>query len=131
MKFTVGGRPLDLTHEQVSRAMAGEEPEPIREHLVEMQQAVFPPKQVFAAVTWWERQSFTTLEAQRVLTKLGFVCRRASALPAGEPAWIHVGESEPEDSSSERMAAIEAALVTAQVAIAGLHTRVAVLESGA
>ena len=76
MRFTVGGRPLDLAAEQVSRAMKQVEPEAIREHLVEMNGTVYPPKQVLAVVTGWARTTFTTMEAERVLMRLGFVCRR-------------------------------------------------------
>jgi len=45
----------------------GVHPEPIREHLVEMLATVYPPKQVLATVSGWDRTSFTTMEAQRVL----------------------------------------------------------------
>lgn len=31
----------------------------------------YPPKQVLAVVTGWERTSYTTMEAQRVLGKIG------------------------------------------------------------
>ena len=57
--------------------MRGVRPEPIREHLVEVLDTAYPPKQVLAAVTGWQRTSFTTMEAQRVLTRAGFACRRA------------------------------------------------------
>ncbi|MFJ9785194.1 hypothetical protein ACIRSS_36875 [Amycolatopsis sp. NPDC101161] len=63
--------------------MRNVDPETIREHLVEIGRTVFPPKQVLAVVTGWERTSFTTMEAQRVLTKVGFVCRRAGQAADG------------------------------------------------
>jgi hypothetical protein len=80
----VGGRVLNLTMDEVLRKMEGQEPEPIREHLVEMLGTVFPPKQVLATVTGWDRQSFTTMEAQRVLQRIGFTCRRAGQRPDGQ-----------------------------------------------
>jgi hypothetical protein len=129
MKFTVGGRPLEITWELVVESMSGEDPEQIREHVVEMLDTVFPPKQVLATVTGWDRQSFTTMEAQRVLARLGFVCRRAGELPDGQRAWTPVPAEDTGVSRDSRLASIEAALVTAQAAIAGLHGRVAVLES--
>src|SRR6476469_2562627 len=84
----VGGRNFDQTKQGVEEAMRSEEPEQIRKHLVEMNGTVYPPKQVLAHVTGWGRQSFTTMEAQRVLTKLGFVCREAGAEPDGRAAWL-------------------------------------------
>ena len=66
--------------------MAG--PEPIRQHMVEIDGTAYPPKQVLAEITGWPRQSFTTMEANRVLLRLGFICRRAGALgPDGQPVW--------------------------------------------
>lgn len=63
--------------------MRGVEPEPAREHEVEISGVWFPPKQVFARVTDWPRTSFTTMEAQRVLKRLGFICKRIGAPEAG------------------------------------------------
>ena len=128
MRFIVGGRPLDTTRELVLQAMTGEEPEPIREHLVEVLDSAFPPKQVLATVTGWTRQSFTTMEAQRVLARLGFVCRRAGEIPDGDRSWMPRAE-EPEVPPEVRLVTIETALLTAQAAIAGLHARVAALEA--
>ena len=71
----VGGRDFHWSREQVKAAMSGVEPEEIRRNVVEIGDQQFPPKQVLTVVTGWERQSFTTHEAQRVLSKLGFPCR--------------------------------------------------------
>ncbi|WP_328646562.1 hypothetical protein OHS58_47000 [Amycolatopsis sp. NBC_00348] len=127
VRVTVGGRPLDLNHETVLTAMREVAAEPIREHLVEVGHTVFPPKQVFAVVTGWERTTYTTMEAQRVLTKVGFVCRRAGQAADGRPAWL----TQPalETSPEERVAALEAALIVTQEAVARLSSRVAELES--
>lgn len=119
-RFTIGGRRLDLTTDQVERAMRGVQPETIRKHLVELNETVFPPKQVLATVTGWERLSFTTQEAQRVLKGLGFVCRRAGEND-GKPAWVAV-------SIEDRLADLEASVGTIQAAISGLHKRVECLE---
>lgn len=125
----VGGRPFDHTAEQVENAMRGVEPEPLREHLVEMLGTVFPPKQVLAVVTGWERTSFTTNEAQRVLTKLGFACRRATARPGQKASWRLQFPSDVEDAGLDRLGMIEASLATAMEAIASLRTRVETLEA--
>lgn len=73
----VGGRAFDLTKQDVEARMTGEEPELIQRHMVEVNGEMFPPKQVLGHVTGWARTSFTTMEAQRVLTRIGFVCTEA------------------------------------------------------
>src|SRR4029453_3606197 len=75
----VGGRDFDLTKQEVEARMTGEDPELIQKHMVEVNGQMFPPKQVLGHVTGWERTTFTTMEAQRVLTRIGFVCTEASA----------------------------------------------------
>ncbi|MEU4673981.1 hypothetical protein AB0F91_40000 [Amycolatopsis sp. NPDC023774] len=126
----VGGRDFDQSKLDVERAMLGEEPEEIRKYIVEVNGTVYPPKQVLARATGWDRQSFTTMEAQRVLTKIGFVCREPGTLPDGRAAWVHTTGEQLETAPSEaaRIAALEAALTTAQEAIAGLVARIRALE---
>jgi hypothetical protein len=129
-RMVVGGRELDLTMNDVLDKMRGVHPEPIRDHLVEIGNAEFPPKQVLATVTGWDRQSFTTMEANRVLTRLGFNCCRVGRQPddqsASEPGSL--GQQEL-PSIEARLSAAEAALAVAQEAIAGLRNRVAALEA--
>jgi hypothetical protein len=129
MRFTVGGESFDLTKEQIIGAMEGVAAEPVREHVVEVDAHMFPPKQVFAAVTGRARQSFTTMEAQRVLRRLGFVCRRADR-PDGSAARLDIQEDAGAEPSAEaRLGHLEATLGTVQAAIAGLHLRVSDLEA--
>jgi hypothetical protein len=125
-RMTVGGRTLDLDQQQVLRAMRDVAPEPLREHLVEIADTQFPPKQVLATVTGWDRQSFTTMEAQRMLNRLGFVCRRA-ATPA-HPA-IAATTSPPGPTMEQRVDALQAGLVVANQAIAALTARITDLEA--
>jgi hypothetical protein len=73
----VGGRDFNLTKQEVEARMKGEDPELIQKHMVEVNGQMFPPKQVLGHVTGWARTSFTTLEARRVLTRIGFVCAEA------------------------------------------------------
>jgi hypothetical protein len=124
MRFKVGGESLDLTREQVLAVMRGVSTERIQKHVVEIEGILFPPKQVFASVTGRRRQSFTTMEAQRVLSRLGFVCRPAAEVH-GEAASIDVVEQAPRGSAEERITALEAAVGTLQAAVAGLHSRLA------
>lgn len=132
MKFVVGGEEYDLTREEVERRMRGVEPEVIRKHVVEMLGTVYPPKQVFGTVARRPRTSFTTMEAQRVLSKLGFRCRTADRLPDGTPAWSIVegrgDDAEGGEGSPSRLTALEARLDTAMAAVQGLAARVAALE---
>jgi uncharacterized coiled-coil protein SlyX len=130
MQARVGGVTYDLTQEQVIEAMSNAAAEPIQKHAVDVGGRLFPPKQVFAAVTDRPRQTFTTMEAQRVLSRLGFECRRSEQPSDGKRA--EVAAVEPTGSGSRddaRIAALEAAVATMQAAIAGLHTRVSDLEA--
>jgi hypothetical protein len=128
----VGGRDFDASKEEVESAMRGETPDLIQKYVVEVNGTVYPPKQVLARVTGWPRQSFTTMEAQRVLTRIGFTCRKAGSLADGTTAWVLAGQTdETTDPTEPRIAALEAALATAQEAIAGLAARVRALEAGA
>src|SRR5947209_8797373 len=124
MRFPVGGESFDLARDQIIAAMKDAPAEPIQKHVVEVDGQVFPPKQVFATVTGRARQSFTTMEAQRVLTRLGFESRRADRVDDGT-AWVAFGEEESgERSAEDRLASLEATVGTIQAAIAGLHARV-------
>jgi len=49
MRFTVGGTPLDLTEDDVVRAVKEIEPEQIREHYVVVNRRHYPVKQVFTS----------------------------------------------------------------------------------
>ena len=119
--MVVGGRELDLTAKQVVDAMRDVEPEPIRDHLVEIVNTEFPPKQVLATITGWDRQSFTTMEANRVLARLGFHCCRIGHRSDD------VDQTDP-SPTDRRLSGVEAALAVAQEAIAGLAKRVTELE---
>lgn len=135
---TVGGRSFDFSKGEIERRMRGVQPEPIREHLVEVLDTVYPPKQVLATVTDWDRSSFTTMEAQRVLSRVGFVCRRAGTVGSGQRAWVieqasdDGGETVVEpDVPATRLTRLEAQLMVAQEAIASLAARVQKLELAA
>lgn len=82
----VAGRRFALDREQVERALAGELPEPVRDHFVVVAGLRYPPKQALAAVTGLDRADFTTHQARRILTRLGFVAgRRSRRMEAAEP----------------------------------------------
>jgi len=130
-RVTVGGRSFDFDKERIVRKMRGVEPESIREHLVEVEGTVFPPKQVLAVVTGWDRQSFTTMEAQRVLTRVGFVCRRVGGMANGAAIGAESSPGPGSAAIDSRVAALEAGLVVANQAIASLTSRISALEGQA
>ncbi len=125
---TVSGRRRDITEQEVIGKMRGVEPEPIREHLVEIAGTAYPPKQVLEKVTDWNRRSFTSLEAVRVLSSVGLACRRASeSRPVPAPGMA----GNQGAGIEQRVSELEAALAVAQEAIARLANRVTTLEAAA
>jgi hypothetical protein len=122
MKFTVGGRDLELTKEQVERAMKGKPGELYRTYYVDINGVRYPTKQVIAVVTGWPRETFTSHEANRVLNRLGFNCVNTdypsddSDVPVDGPV-----REEPADNVRESLEVLRAA-------VAGLSLRVSALE---
>jgi hypothetical protein len=76
--MTVSGHRYELDHGGVERALRGVLPEPIREHFVVINGRRWPPKQVLALLTGLDRADFTTHQARRALTRLGFPAARAA-----------------------------------------------------
>jgi len=74
--FTISGQTFHLDRARVCSAVAEQLPEPLQEHFVIVDGRRYPPKQVIAAVTGLDRADFTTHQARRVLTRLGFVAAR-------------------------------------------------------
>jgi hypothetical protein len=134
MRFTMGGRKFDLTAEDVRRRMTEVQPEPFQKYVVELNGTVYPPKQVINTCLDFPRTSFTTMEAQRVLTRLGFVCRQAGTGVGKMKAWVATtGDEGAPDASSgleTEMGSFRAALTTIQLAVARLDDRVMALEKG-
>jgi hypothetical protein len=128
----VGGREFHLTQDEVIRRMSDVEPEQIREHFVVIGEKPFPPKQALAQVTGWDRQTFTTMEAIRVLNRIGFVCQRRLD---GRPVQVPFDPEEPREPREQgtvpvgrRLLALESAVAVMQEAIASLTKRVHELE---
>ncbi len=70
--FTVGGRKIDLTKEQVEERLWKIEPDTIRTHAVEVNGYMYPVKQAFAAATGLDTLDFNTDQSRRILKTLGF-----------------------------------------------------------
>lgn len=77
--MTVSGHRYELDRRGVQAALEGVLPEPIREHFVVINGRRWPPKQVLALVTGLDRADFTTHQARRALTRLGFPAARAAS----------------------------------------------------
>ncbi len=77
---TISGRRFQLDSAEVERAVRQVLPEPIREHFVVIGGRRFAPKQVICLVTGLDRADFTTHQARRILTRLGFPAARRAAL---------------------------------------------------
>ena len=69
----------------VARKLAGQVPEPVREHYVVVEGKRFPLKQVMTLVTGLDRADFTSHQARRILSRLGFTVARRSGPPARQP----------------------------------------------
>jgi hypothetical protein len=87
----------------VETALQGALPEPIREHFVVINGRRWPPKQVLALVTGLDRADFTTHQARRALTRLGFSAARAASSPQ------HGGRAAQQASPSRSTASAPAA----------------------
>ena len=90
-KVTVSGRDFVLDRRQVEEALEHELPEPIRDHYVVVNARRFPPKQALTAVTGVDRADFTTHQARRILTRLGFTAARRSADAPGADGSVDGG----------------------------------------
>jgi len=76
--MTVSGHRYQLDRQGVEAALEGVLPEPIQEHFVVINGRRWPPKQVLALVTGLDRADFTTHQARRAMTRLGFAAARAT-----------------------------------------------------
>ncbi|HEY0323073.1 MAG TPA: hypothetical protein VGC66_19105 [Pyrinomonadaceae bacterium] len=74
--FTIRGKPMHLTKEQVIELLKGVEPSSIQAHMVEIEGVQFPVKKAFAHVTGLDLLEFQTAEARRVFERLGFKVSR-------------------------------------------------------
>jgi hypothetical protein len=73
---TVAKQRFELRREHVERTMQYVLPEPIMSHYVVIDQRRYPPKQVLGVLTGIDRADFTSHQARRILTGLGFAAGR-------------------------------------------------------
>lgn len=86
VRAIVAGRAFDLDRSDVARVLAGETPEPVRDHFVVVGRRRFPPKQALAIVTGLDRLDFTTHQARAIMRRLGFDVGRMQSRQVAEPA---------------------------------------------
>ncbi len=86
---TVAKRHFELDHNNVEDKMRDRQPEPIDRLFVVIGNRRFPPKQVISAMTGVDRADFTSHQARRILTGLGF--------PAGRQPREELVQREPPD----------------------------------
>ncbi len=73
---TIAKRRFELRADRVERALRQTLPEPITSHYVVICKRRYPPKQAISLVTGLDRADFTTHQARRILTGLGFPAGR-------------------------------------------------------
>ncbi len=99
---TVAKQRFELQRDQVELAMQGELPEPITSHYVVIGGQRYPPKQVIGALTGIDRADFTTHQARRILTGLGFAAGRQPRQVLVEREIVHEEYVDPETQTPVR-----------------------------
>jgi hypothetical protein len=92
---TVAGQRFQLRRDEVERVMRGVLPEPIASHYVVIDRRRYPPKQVLGVLTGLDRADFTSHQARRILTGLGFQAGRrpSDLLDAGGESDMRVSQT--------------------------------------
>lgn len=71
-RFTIRGEIYEIDAEKVRQAVKGNKPGPINKYYVEIDSQRYPIKQVLATVCDIPPISFTSVDAYRILDRLGF-----------------------------------------------------------
>lgn len=79
IRFTLNGKTVSLTSEQVRTVASKLTPQRVQAHGVEIDGRIFPVKQIFEAATGYDRSDFISTTARRHLKNLGFGVFRRSA----------------------------------------------------
>lgn len=77
-EFTVGGKRLHLTKDQVISTLSSVTPGPVRTHGVEVNGLTYPVKEALARVTGLDLLDFNTYQARTIFCRLGFKVVRVS-----------------------------------------------------
>jgi hypothetical protein len=73
---TIAKQHFELRADRIERTLRQTLPEPITSHYVVIGRRRYPPKQAISLVTGLDRADFTTHQARRILTGLGFPAGR-------------------------------------------------------
>lgn len=98
----VAGQDFDLTADEIEKAVAGVDPEPIQEHFAVVTGRRYPPKQVLAITTGLDRADFTTHQARSVLRRIGFGVYRLSSRAAASSETAGIGPKGGAEASALR-----------------------------
>lgn len=115
---TVAGQRFEWSHEEVESKLRDVLPEAITSHYVVVGGRRYPPKQVVGRLTGIDRADFTTHQARRILTGLGFVAGRQPRQVLIEDADRPEGNIEPARESPIRRGSDGAAIMTRPDAVA-------------
>jgi hypothetical protein len=83
---TIAKQRFALRRDRVERVLRQTLPEPIASHYVVIGRRRYPPKQAISLVTGLDRADFTTHQARRILTGLGFAAGRRPRKPTPAPS---------------------------------------------
>lgn len=72
MKFVIRGHEFDITATKITESMIGIQPAGKGKYLVQINGVAYPVKQVLGKVTKLPPVGYTTGDAYRILSKLGF-----------------------------------------------------------
>lgn len=86
LDFTVKGKRMQVTTEDVIRKIRTVTPGPIRKHAVTIDGVAYPVKQAFAAATGTDILDFDTNQARHWFQRLGFEVARVPDNGATPPA---------------------------------------------
>jgi hypothetical protein len=77
-EFTIGGKRIRLTSDQVTARLKDVEPGMVKTHAVEINGVRYPVKEAFAIVTNLDLLDFNTNQARNVFQQLGFKVLRVT-----------------------------------------------------
>jgi hypothetical protein len=72
LKFTIGGHAVQLSKEDVERALEGMNPDTVKKYWIVISGKQFPIKQALSVATNIPPAAFISTDAYRVLSRLGF-----------------------------------------------------------
>jgi hypothetical protein len=100
--FKLRGKTYRLSKTDVERAAAKVEPRPTEKYAVMIAGSAYPPKQLIEASLNLPPMAFTTMDAQRILGRLGFEVLSTERLPPTQTALQRWQSSVPTQRSDQK-----------------------------